>query len=329
MRTVVRYGGLLGGLFGGVLLYNRLTGHAMGPLLGVFVDVVTPVFLLVLTGYLAGPRLQLEARTLSRVAYFLFVPSFVFNIISTSPVETGTLLRMVGAALGIQAGVTLLAWLTGKALRRSPEMTAAFMMVAVFGNVGNFGLSLIEFRFGLASRLPATVFFLAIMISSFIICVSVANWGRQGGMKATLEVFKTPALLALIPALAFTLTDTPVPIFAERMTGLLAQAMVPVMLVTLGVQLSEVRDITIDFDVWVATALRLLGGPLVAFLVVPFFGLVDLERATGILQAAMPAAVLVSIIALEYQLIPSFVTTTVLFSTLFSIITLTVLLTIV
>jgi hypothetical protein len=41
----------------------------------------------------------------------------------------------------------------------------------------------------------------------------------------------------------------------------------------------------------------------------------------------MPAAVLASIIALEYKLLPEFVTTTVLFSTLYSILTLTVILT--
>ena len=37
-------------------------------MLGVFVDVVLPVFLIVGTGYVLGPRLGLEARTLNRVS---------------------------------------------------------------------------------------------------------------------------------------------------------------------------------------------------------------------------------------------------------------------
>jgi len=48
-----------------------------------------------------------------------------------------------------------------------------------------------------------------------------------------------------------------------------------------------------------------------------------------VLQAAMPAAVLASIIAVENDLLPEFVITTVLFSTLLSIVTLTVVLAIV
>ena len=74
------------------------------------------------------------------------------------------------------------------------------------------------------------------------------------------------------------------------------------------------------------STVRLIGGPLMAVILVPLFGLQGIERDTGILQAAMPSAVLASIIALEYKLIPKFVTTTVLFSTLYSIFTLTVIL---
>ena len=66
-----------------------------------------------------------------------------------------------------------------------------------------------------------------------------------------------------------------------------------------------------------------------AVILVPLFGLKGIERDAGILQAAMPSAVLASIIAMEYKLIPEFVTTTVLFSTLFSILTLTVILTLI
>ena len=103
--------------------------------------------------------------------------------------------------------------------------------------------------------------------------------------------------------------------------------MTPVMHITLGVQMGEIPKIKISFNVFAASTVRLIGGPVLALLIVPYFGLEGLERSTGILQAAMPAAVLASIIALEYKLLPEFVTTTVLFSTLYSILTLTVILT--
>ena len=299
----------------------------IGGIFLVFLNVVTPVFILVVIGYFVGPRLKIEARSLSRTAYFVFIPAFVFNIISEAKIDSELALQMLSFILVAQIAVALLGFLVGKALRQSREITAAFVLIATFGNVGNFGLPLIVFRLGETARTYATVYFVATVFISFVICVGVASWARSGGVTAVFSVFKTPALIALIPALVFNITDVEVPIFLSRLSGLLGQAMIPVMLITLGVQMGEITKIKINFNVFAASTVRLIGGPVLALLIVPYFGLEGLERSTGILQAAMPAAVLASIIALEYKLLPEFVTTTVLFSTLYSILTLTVILT--
>ena len=299
----------------------------IGGIFLVFLNVVTPVFILVVIGYFVGPRLKIDARSLSRTAYFVFIPAFVFNIISEAKIDSELALQMLSFILVAQIAVALLGFLVGKALRQSREITAAFVLIATFGNVGNFGLPLIVFRLGETARTFATVYFVATVFISFVICVGVASWVRSGGVTAVFSVFKTPALIALIPALVFNIADVEVPIFLSRLSGLLGQAMIPVMLITLGVQMGEIPKIKISFNVFAASTVRLIGGPVLALLIVPYFGLEGLERSTGILQAAMPAAVLASIIALEYKLLPEFVTTTVLFSTLYSILTLTVILT--
>ncbi len=299
----------------------------MGELFFVFLNVVTPVFILVLIGNFFGRRLNVESRSLSKIAYYVFVPAFVFNIFSEAKIEAELASQMVIFIFVTQISVAMLGFLVGKILGRSKEVVAAFVIIATFGNVGNFGLQLIFFRFGEVSRIPSTVYFLAIVFISFVICVGAASWATSGGMQVVFSVFKTPALLALIPAMALNLSDVEVPIFLSRMSGLLGQAMIPVMLVTLGVQMNEIVKISINFNVIAASTVRLIGGPILALLLAPHFDLEGIERSTGILQAAMPCAVLASIIAIEYKLVPEFVTTTVLFSTLYSIITLTVLLT--
>ena len=295
----------------------------------IFFNVITPVFSLVLIGYVAGPRLGLEARTISRVAYFILVPSFVFNVISTARLEADVALRMVLFAVVVHVVVALVGGVVAFLLGRRGKMVGAYVLIAVFGNVGNFGLPIIEFHLGEEAIAAATVYFLAILVTSFIIGVLAANWHTGGSRTAVLAVFKTPALIALLPALLVNVIDIPVPIMVERITGLLGQAMVPMMLLTLGVQLAGTESLKIEFDSIASTAVRLLVAPALALLLVPFFGLADIERGAGIFQTAMPAAVLTSIIALEYDLLPDFVTRTVLFSTLASVFTLTLLLAIV
>ncbi|MDQ3248366.1 MAG: AEC family transporter, partial [Chloroflexota bacterium] len=103
----------------------------------------------------------------------------------------------------------------------------------------------------------------------------------------------------------------------------------PVMLVTLGVQLAGMGRPQISRDVALASMMRLVIGPVLATVLVVPFALTGVERGAGIIQASMPAAVLAALIALEHNLVPDFVTTAVLFSTLASAVTLTIVLALV
>lgn len=291
-------------------------------LAGIFLNVVTPVFALLLIGAVAGRRLELDARTLTRFAYFLLTPAFVFNIIGKADVPAALALRMIGFIALVEIGLALLGFLVARLLRRPRKMVGAYILIAVFGNVGNFGLPLIEFRLGPDALIPATVYFVSVSMIAFTIGVAAATGSQGSKLNALFSVVKTPALIALPFALFFNWMGGP-PLFLERIAGLLGGAMVPTMLVTLGVQLTQMKDFHFSADMFIASGVRLLGGPLLAFLLVIPFGLTGLERGAGILQASMPSAVLASIIALEHDLLPDFVTPTVLLSTLLSLVTLT------
>lgn len=290
----------------------------------VFINVVTPVFLLVILGYVVGPRLTLEARTLSRFAYYLLVPAFVYNITSTARIEAGLAINMFLYILLVHLAVAFVGLILPRLLRRTGTITAATVLVAVFGNVGNFGLPIIEFGFGKEALIPATLYFLAILFVSFVIGVAAASWQNGGSLRAVTAVLKTPALIVLVPALLVNATGTTAPLMVNRVVGLLAGAMVPTMLVALGVQLAATEKVIIDRNVLLAAGIRLLIAPLLALALAGLFGLTGLERNAGVLQAGMPTAVLASIIAIEYDLLPDFVTTSVLFSTVVSVITLTI-----
>ncbi len=297
--------------------------------LSVFADVVAPVFALVLVAYLAGPRLSLDGRTLSRAAYYLFIPAFVFEVIRRFEGDVSAAFRMVVYIAVVHGILALAGWSVARLLKRPPEVVAAYVLIAVFGNIGNFGLSLIEFRLGEAALGAGTVYFLAIMTVAFVIGVTTAARVRGGSMGAALAVFRTPPILAILPAVLFRVTGLPVPPVIGRMTGLLGQAMIPVMLVVLGLQLAESGRPRITADVWTAGAVRLLAGPLIAAVLAVPFGMAGVERAAGIMQAGMPVAVMTTIIALEYNTAPAFVTHTILFSTAASLFTLTVVLSLV
>lgn len=294
----------------------------MPQLLGIFLNVLVPVFALVVIGYLFGPRLQLETRTLTRLAYFILTPAFVFNILSRTKIEAELAGRMIGFITAVYIGSIVIAFVVARLLRRSPAMTAAYVMIAAFGNVGNFGLPIIQFAEGPEALGIATVYFLANLVLAFVVCVTAANFSRGPSLAMAGQVFRTPALLALVPALLVNWAGITLPEVLVRPLDLLSGAMIPTMLIVLGAQLAAAGLPKFGLDLLLSSAIRLLSGPLIAFAIVGWFALPELERNVGILQSSMPTAVLVSIIAMENKLLPEFVTATVLFSNLVSILTL-------
>lgn len=81
-----------------------------------------------------------------------------------------------------------------------------------------------------------------------------------------------------------------------------------------------------SLDMLAASAVRLVAGPVLAAALAVAFGLGGVERDAGIIHASTPTAVFAAIIALEYDLLPKFVTAAVLLSTLLSLVTMTVVL---
>jgi predicted permease len=304
-------------------------GGRVGQLGRIYLDILVPVFALVVLGYAAGPRLGLDARTLARVAYFLLVPAYNFTILSAAKIEAAVAGRILLFTAAMEVAVALAGFAVGRLLRRSPRTIAAFVLVAVFPNVGNFGIPIVQFAFGTEALTVAVLYFVAINVLSFAIGVAAANWHHGSPVRAMGAVFRTPALLAVPPALAFNALHWSVPLALSRPLALLAGAMVPVMLVALGVQLAAAPIPRISVDMVMANAVRLVGGPALAALIAIPLGVSGLTRDAGILQASMPTAVFASIIAFEHDLLPSFVTATVLVSTLASIVTLAVVLAII
>lgn len=297
----------------------------MTEIFSIFLNVILPVFGIVVLGALLGGRLQLQASTLTRTAYYVFVPAFIFQAISSAEIQLDSALKMVFFIVVSHLLAALIAGGIGRVLGRSREVIAAFVMIASFGNVGNYGLAMIRFHLGEQAMVPATLYFVAITLSAFIVCVGAAGWAHGGSKGALWGVLKTPALWALPPALLVSVGGVTVPLMLSRMIGLLAEAMIPVMLFALGLQLLEQRRISLVADVWLATGIRLLLVPAIAFGVALPFTLSAVESTAGILQAGMPTAILVAIIAKENNIVPNFVTSVVVVSTLLSLLSLTLL----
>ena len=288
----------------------------------IFIDILLPVFLIVGAGVVAGRTLDLDPRTLSRLVYWIIGPVFVFDILAGADLSSGLVGKLLGASAIAMAGSGLLAWILAKASRRPTSIASAGVVSSVHGNVGNFGLAIVAFTFGEATLGIAGVILVVVNMTGILVGVAAARWREHGATRALRTAFTAPMTLAVIPAAFVNAGDVVLPLWLTRPVGLVAGALIPVMLLTLGIQLGRMARPRVSFDTARALIVKLAIAPVFAAGAAVLVGLSGVPASILVLQFAMPPAVFTSVVALEHDLEPDLVTTTVLVGTLASVVTL-------
>jgi predicted permease len=106
---------------------------------------------------------------------------------------------------------------------------------------------------------------------------------------------------------------------------MLSDAALPMMVLILGMQLKSATAPQQPRVVGAAVALSLFVAPLTGITLSYFLGLTGAARDAAIVLASMPAAVVTTVLALEFRLDSSFITSVVFVSTLLSPFTLVLL----
>jgi len=287
-------------------------------LLGIFVNVLIPVFGVVGVGAFTARRWDLDYRPMSVIAYRVLAPAFVFRLLSDPQGLDGPVGKMVAASLGTVAAV----WVFYGVLSRnsSREARVLELMSTTFGNVGNLGFPIVLFALGEDALPEAGIHFLSITVGVFFMGIVAAARLRSGtAREAFVRVATTPAIAVTPFAIGVSTTGTALPVFVARSVDLLADAMIPVMLLTLGMQLASARMTRDVRRLSRVVATKLLVAPAVFFGIASVIGLSGDGRDAGLLFAAMPTAVLVGLISLEYELETEVSTAIILVSSLAAI----------
>jgi len=291
-----------------------------------FSDNILPIFLAAGAGFLVAKYLGVSARAVSRIAFYIFSPCLIFVLLTSGKLDGNDITQMAAFAAASILLIGVITALIARLLRFDRGITAALLITVMFANAGNFGLSLNLFAFGENAVAYASIFFVTSAFLVYTLGVVLASWGHSDIKTAIMGVFKVPVIYAVIFAFAYNWLDWQLPLPVERTVNLLSEAAIPVMIVLLGIQLYNANISRDIFKVGLSSVLRLVASPILAIGLASLFHLEGAAYQAGVIESAVPTAVLTTVLATEYNLDPAFVTTTVVISTLLSPLTLTPLL---
>jgi predicted permease len=299
---------------------------SLSVLFSTFANNILPIILLSSAGYALGKLLHIDPKSVGRVVFYVFSPVLIFDLMLKNRLDLKEAAITIAFTLSIILTMGALTYLIGRMLKLERTALTAILITTMFANTGNYGLPLVSFAFGQDALPFAGIYFVITTVLFYSLGVLIASLGHMNFKEAILGLFKVPTLYAVFLAILVNALGITLPTPLSRTVELAAGGTIPLMLVLLGLQLTNVEFSNNLRPLQLSVVLRLLVAPIGAFLFAALFGLQGFARQGAVTQASMPSMVSATVLATEYHLDAKLVTAVVFISTLLSPLTLTPLL---
>jgi len=299
---------------------------SLSVLFSTFANNILPIILLSSAGFALGKLLQVDARSLGRVVFYVFSPVLIFDLLIKNRLDLSEAAVVIAFTLCIVLTMGALTFLLGRLLKFERPALIAILITTMFANTGNYGLPLVSFAFGEDALPFAGIYFVTTTFLFYTLGVLIASLGHMNLKEAALGLFKVPTMYGVLLAILINVWNISIPTPIARAVELAADGTIPLMLILLGLQLTNVEFSNNLRPLQLSVVLRLIVAPLGALIFAALFDLQGLARQGSITQASMPSMVSATVLATEYHLDAKLVTAVVFISTLLSPFTLTLLL---
>jgi len=295
-------------------------------------NVALPFFAVVASGYFAARSGLLPRAAASGINVFVFhfaLPALLVVSIAASPVHevldpTLLLAWLLPSLLLFALGFLLMR----HGFRASRSEAAVQALAGVFSNVGFMGLPLVVVALGTAAVLPAVLVVLAdtvLMIAIATMLIESERNARAGVWPAIATVLggvaRNPVIIASLIGLLLAALRVTFPEPLAAYLNLLGNAAAPAALFALGAALAARGRSRGAGSTAVVLVLKLLVHPLLVLLVALWLQLPPLWLAVLVIQASLPIAVNVYVLAQRYEVAVDQMSGAIFLSTLISILT--------
>ncbi len=265
-------------------------------------------------------------KHLTGLVYTLLLPSLVIDVLWQAQLSIDSFKIIFSAITAVSTGM-FLAWIWfRKQLSQKQQMLGALIIAAGFPNATYMGLPVIESLFGADARAIAIQYDL-LACTPILLSVGVIIASRYGHYHGSLHIIKqlvkVPPLWAALAGVSLNLLQIPTPEIVHRMLNMLGSAVVPLMLISLGLSLrwsdQWLQQVKLVIPIIV---IQLFCTPLI---VMGLSSLLEMEgtlRTAVIIEAAMPSMVLGIVLCDRYKLNSNLYAMAVTFTTATSLLTL-------
>ena len=266
-----------------------------------------------------------DINPLNKIVMNILLPCMIFSALYSSDLSLIPKLGILPFVILISSFVTgLVSFLILKKLGYDDKKLWSVLVTVMIANTAFMGYPVNLGIFGHEGFLRAIFCDIATMciflILSFVLVIKFGGTVK----KAIRKIALFPPLWAIVFGLGLNILNVPIGPVLNNTVNYLGNGAIPLIMISLGLSIDLAGLSRSKSMVAFTSIMKLLFFPAIAFIVVLFLGLSDLQYTVAIVEAAMPSGMLSLVLAITYNLDYQLTSDCILINTVISLITLPV-----
>ena len=284
------------------------------------------LFILILVGYIATKTNLIDSsltKKLSKLIMNIFLPCMIINSMQLeySPTVLKKVLLLILISLFIYA-ISFLIAIIFKAISKSKNDIGVYQFAILFSNVGFMGYPIVEAILGKDAIFYAAIFnipfnLLIMTLGVFVICKENNNYSFS--FKSLIN----PVIISIFIGLSLFILNIKLPYIINRPIELLGNITTPLSMIVIGSMLclSSISECVKNKKLYIVSFIRLVLMPILIYFILKGIVYDKLLFSIPIVIVSMPVASNTAILSSEYNANDKLASQLVFMSTLFSIVT--------
>lgn len=264
-----------------------------------------------------------DVDSLNNIVIYILLPCMIFHALYTADLSLLPQLGILPFVILASSFITgIISYFILKAFNISDKRLWSILITVMIANTGFMGYPVSLGIYGHEGFLRA-IFCDTATMAIFLILSFVLILKFGGNIKTAIKkIALFPPLWAIVFGILLNLTNIPIGPVIDNTVNYLGNGAIPLIMLSLGISI-DLEGLRRSKSAIIFTSIvKLAFFPFIAFLIVSFLGLSDLQYEVSIVEAAMPSGMLSMLLAITYKLDFELTSDCILINTVFSLVTL-------
>ncbi|WP_295609908.1 AEC family transporter [uncultured Methanobrevibacter sp.] len=259
----------------------------------------------------------------NKIVMYILMPCMIFHAIFTADISLIPKLGILPFIILASSFATgIISYFILKQLKLDDKKLWSVLVTVMIANTAFMGYPVTLGIYGQTGFLRA-IFCDMATLCIFLLLSFVLILKFGGTIKTALKkIALFPPVWAVVLGLCFNWLNIPIGSVLDNTVNYLGQGAIPLIMVTLGLSIDFSALARSKSMIAFTSIMKLVFFPMVAFFIVNYLGLVNLEYQISVVEAAMPSGMMSLLLAITYKLDYELTSDCILINTVISLITL-------